>query len=67
MVAGSVNLALDLGELAIRQDTMYGATMAPERDRVIARDYARWLDEARRTGTAIDSAARERELDRARP
>ena len=64
VVAGSVNLALDLGELAIRQDSMYGATMAPERDRVIARDYAHWLDEARRTGATIDDAARERELHR---
>jgi len=64
VVAGSVNLALDLGELAIRQDSMYGATMAPERDRVIARDYAHWLDEARRSGAVIDDAARERELHR---
>jgi hypothetical protein len=62
VVAGSVNLALDLGELAVRRDAMYSATMAAERDRAIARDYARWLDDARRHGTAIDDAAREREL-----
>jgi len=31
---------------------------------VIARDYAHWLDEARRTGATIDDAARERELHR---
>jgi hypothetical protein len=64
VVAGSVNLALDLGELAIRHDATYVATMASERDRVIARDYARWLDDARRSHTAIDDEARDRELHR---
>jgi hypothetical protein len=61
-IAAGVNIGLDVGELALRRDATYGAIMTHERDREIARDYARWLAQQRRAGIDVGAAARERQM-----
>jgi hypothetical protein len=41
-VAGGVHAALAAGELAYRRDAAYTAVMTTERERLVAREYARW-------------------------
>lgn len=62
VVAAAVNAGLAVGELRVRRDPTYAATMAPARDREVARELARWQAEQARRGTVVaaDDAARER-------
>jgi hypothetical protein len=41
-IAGGVHAGLAAGELAYRRDTAYTSIMTSERERLVARDYARW-------------------------
>lgn len=43
VLAAAINIGLDVGELRVRRDATYAATMAPERERVVAREMAAWL------------------------
>src|SRR5262249_45049742 len=63
-LAAALNIGLDLGQLAIRHDSTYGAIVAHERDRQIARDLAAWLASQRRAGVAVSDSARDDELKR---
>jgi hypothetical protein len=60
VLAGAVNLGLDLGELRVRRDAIYRETMAPERDRLVARELAAWAAEQ----PQASDAEREAEADR---
>lgn len=40
--ATAINVALDLGELALRPNATYAVTMQPDRERVVARELAAW-------------------------
>ena len=67
LVAGGVQLGLAVGEVAVRRDATYTATMRPERDRMVSRELAQWADERARAGAAPSDEARaemERELAR---
>jgi hypothetical protein len=64
VVVAGMNVGLAAGELALRRDATYVATMAPERDRAVARDLARWQAEQRRRNIVIDEAAAEHERAR---
>ena len=61
-IATGINVTLLVGELSIRRDSTYGAIMTHERDREIARDYARWLAQQRRAGIDVGDAAREQQM-----
>lgn len=41
-LAGGFHAALTVGELRLRRDPTYAATMKPERERVIAQELAKW-------------------------
>ncbi|HEU0031384.1 MAG TPA: hypothetical protein VFQ53_12175 [Kofleriaceae bacterium] len=58
-LAGGLQIGLALGEIAVRGDTLYGAIMKPERERVIARELAAWQREQAARGIVVDDAARE--------
>lgn len=58
VLAGGLHAGLAAGELALRRDPTYAATMAPERDRVIAKELAAWQREHAARGAAIDEAQR---------
>jgi hypothetical protein len=60
----AVNAGLAAGELYARRDATYAETMAPERDRAVARDLAQWEEAQRRRGVAIDADAEARERAR---
>lgn len=62
-LAGGLHAGLAAGELAIRRDATYTATMRPQRDRDIARELARWQREQAARG-AIDDGARRAEQAR---
>ena len=58
VLAGGLHGGLAAGELAIRRDATYKATMAPERERVIARELQAWQRERAARGAEIDAAER---------
>jgi hypothetical protein len=58
LLAGGLHAGLAAGELALRRDPTYKATMAPERDRVIAKELQAWQREQLARGAAIDEAQR---------
>lgn len=61
LLAGSLHAGLAAGELAVRRDATYAATMAPERDRVIAKELAAWQRDQLARGAQIDDAERRAE------
>lgn len=60
----AVNVALDVGELAIRRDRVYQQTMQREDERVVQRELAAWEREELARRAAIDAAEREAEAAR---
>jgi len=62
VVAGAVNVVLDVGELRLRRDATYAVTMQPERERAVARELAAWQREQAAPVSDAERAAREREL-----
>lgn len=65
IVAGGIQLGAALGEVALRRDTTYSKAMKPERERVISREMAEWVEAQRRQGqppTAEDRARMQREV-----
>jgi hypothetical protein len=56
LLAGGLHAALAAGELALRRDPTYAAAMAPERDRLIARELTAWQREQRARGAQLDEA-----------
>ena len=58
LLAGGLHAGLAVGELALRRDATYKATMRPERDRVIDKELAAWQ---RAQGDAVNDAAKRRE------
>nr|HEX4314609.1 hypothetical protein [Kofleriaceae bacterium] len=64
VAAFAINLALDVGELAIRRDRQYQQTMQREDERVVQRELAAWEREELARRAAIDAAARDAEAER---
>lgn len=67
IVAGGLQLGAAVGEVALRRDPTYGATMRPERERVIERELAAWARREAAAGGAPTAQARgemQRELAR---
>jgi hypothetical protein len=64
VLAGGLHAGLAAGELAIRRDATYTATMKPQRERDIARELQQWQRERAARGAAIDEAARRAEQTR---
>lgn len=60
LLAGGIQLGAALGEVALRRDTTYTTTMRPERERVISREMAEWIEAQRRQGQAVSDADRAR-------
>ncbi len=58
ILAGAVNGGLVVGELAVRRDVVYRETMAPERDRLIARELATWVAEHQPSEAEREAQAR---------
>ncbi|HUJ62076.1 MAG TPA: hypothetical protein VLX92_26400, partial [Kofleriaceae bacterium] len=67
LAALAVNAALAAGELRVRRDAVYTATMQPERDREIARELARWTASQSQPPSAEALAAQQARLERAHP
>ncbi|HEX5062792.1 MAG TPA: hypothetical protein VFV99_25640 [Kofleriaceae bacterium] len=61
VLAGGLHAGLAWGELRIRRDATYTATMQHQRDRDIATELAQWQREQAARGTAIDDAQRRAE------
>jgi hypothetical protein len=61
LLAGGLHAALAYGELELRRDPTYRATMMHQRDRDIAIDLAKWQRERAAQGVAVDDAARRAE------
>lgn len=64
VLAGGLHAGLAAGELAIRRDATYTATMKPQRERDIARELQQWQRERAARGDMIDEAARRAEQAR---
>lgn len=64
VLAGGLHAGLAAGELAIRRDATYTATMKPQRERDIARELQQWQRARAARGDAIDDAARRAEQTR---
>lgn len=60
LVAGGIQLGAALGEVKLRRDAAYATTMRPERERVITREMAAWIEAQRREGQAPSDADRAR-------
>lgn len=58
VVSAGLQAALVAGELYVRRDETYGAIMRTERERVVAREVAKWEREHAQRGVTIDSARR---------
>ena len=58
VLAGGLHAGLAVGELALRRDATYQATMKPERERVIDKELAAWQ---RAQGSAVSDDAKRRE------
>ncbi|HEY5945388.1 MAG TPA: hypothetical protein VIV40_07850 [Kofleriaceae bacterium] len=61
VLAAGLHAGLAVGELALRRDATYSATMQHQRDRDIAIELAQWQREQAARGTAIDEAQRRAE------
>jgi hypothetical protein len=64
VLAGGLHAGLAWGELVVRRDATYTATMQHQRDRDIAAEYAQWQREQAARGAAIDEAQRRAERER---
>ncbi len=64
VLAGGLHAGLAAGELSLRRDPTYTATMRHQRDRDIAMELARWQRERAARGIAIDDGARRAEQAR---
>ncbi len=62
VLAAVINIGLDLAELHVRGDRSYASMMAPEKDRVIAREMVAWIA-AQRATTDAERAAKVAELE----
>ena len=60
-LAGGLHAGLAAGELAVRRDPTYTATMRPQRERDIAAELLAWQRERAARGQQIDEAARRAE------
>jgi hypothetical protein len=60
VLAGGVQLGSAITEVRLRDDTTYISSMRPERDRIVAREMARWETEQARRGAQADAEARRR-------
>lgn len=58
VLAAGCHGALAAGELALRRDRTYQVTMAPERERLIARELQVWQHEQAARGVDVDPAER---------
>ena len=65
VAAAAINIGLDLGELRVRRDATYAATMAPERERVVAREMAAWLAAHPAEVSEAERAAKAAQLEEA--
>jgi hypothetical protein len=63
-LAGGLHAGLAAGELALRRDPTYTATMQPQRERDIAMELQAWQRERAARGQGIDEAARRAERAR---
>ena len=63
VLAAGINVGLDLGELRVRRDATYAATMTPERERQIAREMAAWLAAHPAPVTEPERAAKTEQLE----
>jgi hypothetical protein len=61
LLAGGVHAGLAFGELSLRRDPTYRATMMHQRDRDIALELANWQRERAARGIAIDASAQRAE------
>jgi hypothetical protein len=64
VLAGGLHAGLAAGELWLRRDPTYSATMQHQRDRDIAMELAKWQRERAARGVAIDDGARRAEQAR---
>jgi hypothetical protein len=64
VLAGGLHAGLAAGELWLRRDPTYTATMQHQRDRDIAMELARWQRERAARGVSIDEGARRSEQTR---
>lgn len=48
VIAGGIQLGAALGEVQLRRDATYTATMRPERERAVARELAQWTEQQAR-------------------
>jgi hypothetical protein len=64
VLAGGLHAGLAAGELAVRRDATYTATMRPQRERDIARELAQWQREQAAHGDQVNEAARRAEQAR---
>lgn len=53
LLGGGLHGALTAGELAVRRDPTYAATMQPERERVVQRELAQWEHEQAQQGVPV--------------
>src|SRR5207253_10087250 len=53
LLGGGFHAALTAGELAIRRDPTYAATMQPERERVVERELAQWEHDQAQQGAPV--------------
>ncbi|CAN5845225.1 hypothetical protein BH11MYX3_BH11MYX3_13940 [soil metagenome] len=60
VIAGGFQLGAALGEVELRRDATYTATMRPERERVVARELAQWTQQQAREGQRPSEEARAR-------
>jgi len=60
VLAAGIQLGAALGEVALRRDATYGATMRAERDRAISRELAQWAEAQRRQGATPSDEDRTR-------
>jgi hypothetical protein len=61
-LATGAQAGLAIGEIMVRGDNTYGAIMRPERERLIAREYAAWQRDQKAHDIVISDADREAEL-----
>jgi hypothetical protein len=64
LLAGGVQLGAAVGEVQLRHDVTYTRTMRPERDRLVSRELARWMEQQARPPSEDERAQMERELSR---
>jgi len=66
LLAGGLQIALALGEVAVRGDSTYGAIMTRERDRAVERELLAW-QRAHARATVDERAVQQRVIEDAHP